>query len=123
MKPKYIIVLFVLALNLTGCKSDDDMNGIVCTLEYVYGLNITLIDASNFNKITDDVTVVVTDGAYEETLTLGIDSFYGAGERAGMYVITVTSSNYQTYVSDPIEVSADECHVIPEVMEFTLQPN
>lgn len=52
-----------------------------------------------------------------------IDSFFGAGERPGNYVLIVTSDNYQTYVSETITVNAYECHVIPESIEIVLQPN
>ncbi|APY11095.1 hypothetical protein BWZ22_07495 [Seonamhaeicola sp. S2-3] len=122
MKSISLIALFTLHLSFTACKTDDTPNDIICTLEYVYGLNVTLIDATNSNKITEDITVVATDGNYEEILTLGVDSFFGAGERAGTYTITITSANYQTYVSNPIELDANECHVIPKVIEITLQP-
>lgn len=123
MKFKLLLTLLTLVLSFTKCKTDDTPNDVICTQEYVYGLNITLIDATNSNKITEDITVVATDGNYEETLTLGVDSFFGAGERAGTYTITVTYANYQTYVSAPIELDANECHVIPKVIEITLQPN
>ena len=122
MKPKFLLPIFILVLGFYSCKTDDDANDVICTLEYVYGLNVTLIDASNSNKIIDDVTVVSKDGSYEETLTAGIDSFYGSGERAGTYTITITSDNYETYTSAPITVTADICHVIPQTFELTLQP-
>ncbi|MCF7559688.1 hypothetical protein L3X39_03490 [Sabulilitoribacter multivorans] len=75
--------------------------------------------------ITEGVTIEAIDGPHQETLVLSesSNSFYGAGERAGTYTLTITSLDYQTYVSDPIEVSRDECHVITETIEILLQSN
>lgn len=53
----------------------------------------------------------------------GIDSFFGAGERAGNYIIEITSNDYQTYISEIIVIEEDECHVIPVALEVSLQPN
>jgi hypothetical protein len=124
MNFKIFTLLAIIAISFTNCKLDDDTNLIACTEQYVYGLNITLKDASTFNLINSDVEVIATDGNYQETLMTisGIDSFFGAGERSGTYIVTVTSQNYQTFTSDPITLTRDECHVIPKTFEFILQP-
>lgn len=125
MKSKFLATLFTLLICISGCKSDDDFSTITCNEQFVFGINVTLIDATTSNKITTGVTLSIKDGNYEETLMThdSIDSFWGAGERPGNYIITVTSNNYQTYVSNPIQVLSDECHVITEILEITLQPN
>jgi len=125
MKTKFLIILSVLLICTSGCKLDDDFNPIICTEQFVFGINVTLIDGTTSNKIITGVTISIKDGDYEETLMThgSIDSFWGAGERPGNYIITVTSNNYQTYVSDLIQVLSDECHVITEIIEITLQPN
>lgn len=127
MKTRFLIIitLSVLLICTSGCKSDDDFNPINCDEKLVFGLNVTLIDATTSNKIITGVTLSIKDGDYEETLMThdSIDSFWGAGERPGNYIITVTSNDYQTYVSNPIQVLSNECHVIPEILEITLQPN
>jgi len=123
MNVKILFVLSVLLISFTSCKIEDD-DQIACTEQFVYGLNVVLKDATTSNIINTDVEVIATDGDYEETLmtTSGYDSFFGAGERAGTYIITVTSANYDTFTSDPITLTRDVCHVIPKVLEFTLQP-
>ncbi|WP_341214955.1 hypothetical protein [uncultured Wocania sp.] len=125
MRTKFLIILSVLLICASGCKLDDDFNPINCTEQFVFGINVTLIDATTSNKIITGVTLSIKDGDYEEILMThdSIDSFWGAGERPGNYIITVTSNDYQTYVSDPIQVLSDECHVITEIVEITLQPN
>ncbi len=114
------IVSFILLFN--GCKENDDEN-IICTLNYVYGLDINLVEKSTENPITGNVKIIAKDGDYEETLE-NYDpstSFYGAGERKGTYTLTVTSDNYKTYISEPIVVTSDECHVITVSKTFELE--
>ena len=123
MKIKFLI-FSILLISFTNCDINDDSDQIICTEQYVFGLNITLKDATTSTIITSDVEVVAKDGDYEETLMTieGIGSFFGAGERPGTYIVTVTSANYETFTSDPITLTSDVCHVIPKAFEFLLQP-
>jgi hypothetical protein len=75
--------------------------------------------------LTDhEVTVTVTDGSYTEDLMFFGNSFLGAGEREGNYIITISGSNYQTFNSNAVAVSRteDDCHVITVAVDFTVQP-
>lgn len=119
-------ILFLILVALLSCNSDDP-NPQNCTEEYVYGLSVTVRDAVNNSIITESLTITASDGAYEEELMRieNSDSFFGAGEREGTYIIEITSNNYQTFISDPIVVgrTEDDCHVVTEVLEFQLIPN
>ena len=116
-----LILMAIMTLFLTCGGNDDD--SIACTEQFVYGLNVTVKDASNNVILTEGITVIARDGNHEEELMhVGTDSFVGAGERAGNYIIEVTSINYQTYTSETSQLDADLCHVIPEVIEILLQP-
>jgi predicted nucleic acid-binding Zn-ribbon protein len=113
----------LLALFLfTQCNEDKDP--IFCTEEFVYGLNITVKDANTSSFITENITIIVRDGEYEEQLMTfeGNDNFLGAGERPGSYVLEITAEGYDSYTSEIIQVESDECHVIPEVLEILLLP-
>ena len=104
------------------CKEPEE---VICSTEYVYGLHITFKNASTNEVVTEGLTVIATENDYEETLMNdpGSDVFYGAGDRPGNYIITVTSDNYQTFISGVIPVGGDVCHVFTESLEITLQPN
>lgn len=116
------IILFVFLLSIfLGCNDLND-DSFHCTTEYVYGLNITLIDKETKAEITKDVKVTIQDGDYEEVLQGESSLFYGAGERAGTYIVTVTSDNYKTFISDPITVTEDACHVNSVSRTFELEP-
>ena len=112
------------SLLLSSCNDTDDQ--IYCTQQFVYGLNVVVLDALTGNPIFQDIEVKAMDGSYNEILELlpGLEySFAGAGERAGAYIITVTKSGYQTYTSELTIITRDECHVIPQGITVNLQPN
>lgn len=125
MKRLFLFKLLVALLMISSCKNDND-DQIVCTQQYVYGLNIVVLDATTGNPLVEGVTVEATDGSYNETLQLipGLEySFAGAGERVGIYTVTVTKDGYQTYTSSPIIVTRNVCHVIPQSLTVNLQSN
>lgn len=121
---KYRILLLALLLfncSLGGTEAEE----VVCTEEYVYGLHVTVKDNTTNEPITENITVIARDGAYEEALENvdGTDYFIGAGERAGVYIIEVTSPNYESHTSEAIAVYENLCHVITRRVEILLQPN
>lgn len=106
----------VMALPLVGCGG---VGPTVCTTEYRYGLTITLKDGAGTPIC--DATVVAVDGAYRETLKAMSCEYGGAGERAGVYDVTITKSGFKTTTIN-VGVSKDECHVHTEVRNLTLTP-
>ena len=124
MKKIILLLMCMPFLLASTCDNDDDQ--IYCTQEFVYGLNVTVLDSQTNQPLVEGVVVSATDGAYQENLMLipGLEySFAGAGERPGTYVVTVTKSGYQTYTSPPITVTANVCHVIPQSLTVNLQSN
>lgn len=121
-----LVLLFMLTplLVSTSCESSDDQ--IYCTTQFVYGLNVRVLDADSGNPIFQDIEVKAVDGAYVEIMELipsSEYSFAGAGERAGTYTLTITKEGYQTYTSEPIVLTRDYCHVIPQAITVDLQAN
>ena len=108
----------------TTCEEDDE---IYCTQEAKAGLNITVKDAVTGDFLSSGVTVIAQDGSYTETLEQfpneEVPVFIGAWGRAGTYIVTVSKEGYQTFTSEPIVVTADICHVIPQQVTVALQPN
>ncbi|WP_293892023.1 carboxypeptidase-like regulatory domain-containing protein [Flavobacterium sp.] len=124
MKKLFLFVLCTPFLLASTCENDD--NQIVCTQDFVYGLNVVVLDATTGNPLVEGVTVEATDDGYHENLHLipGLEySFAGAGERTGTYIITITKEGYQTYTSSPIVVTANVCHVIPQSLTVDLHSN
>lgn len=118
-------LVLLLLLSLFSCDESSETQPIICTTEAKAGLNIsvTLVESSSNIPISDGITVTATDGNYSETLQF-FDSqnpiFSGAYERPGTYIVTVTKPGRQTYVSQPIRVSRDVCHVIPNNLSVVL---
>jgi hypothetical protein len=125
MKKLFLFFLFSTLFFTSSCEDNDD-NQIFCTDQFVYGLNVIVLDAVTGNPIFQDIEVKAVDGTYLEILELVPSSeyaFVGAGERAGTYVVTITKAGYQTYTSAPIVLTRDECHVIPQSLTVNLQSN
>jgi len=125
MKKLFLFFLFSTLFFISSCEDNDD-NQIFCADQFVYGLNVIVLDASTGNPIFQDIEVKAVDGTYQEILQLvpGLEyAFVGAGERAGNYVVTITKAGYQTYTSAPIILTRDECHVIPQSLTVNLQTN
>jgi len=124
MKKLFLFFLFSTVFFISSCEDNDDQ--IFCTDQFVYGLNVIVLDASTGNPIFQDIEVKAVDGMYQEILELvpGLEyAFVGAGERAGNYVVTITKAGYQTYTSAPIVLTRDECHVIPQSLTVNLLSN
>ena len=123
---KLILFLLFSTLFFTSSCDDNDDNQIFCTDQFVYGLNVIVLDAVTGNPIFQNIEVKAVDATYQEILELVPSSeyaFVGAGERAGTYIVTVTKAGYQTYTSAPIILTRDECHVIPQSLTVNLQSN
>lgn len=125
---KKLVFLFLLTpmLLILGCENNNDDDPILCTQEFVDGLHVTVIDATSGQPLVENVSVKAKDGSYEENLELvpGLENlFAGAGERAGTYTVTVTKPGYQNYVSTPIVVTRDVCHVLTKSLTVTLHSN
>lgn len=112
------VASLVLLATSTACAGPP-----ACTDLLAFGLNVTVTDAANGERICD-ATVTATDGDFSETLQPfgeATDCTYaGAGERAGTYTITVEKDGYATLTEDNVVVEEDECHVIGEVLELEL---
>ncbi|MFO0089419.1 MAG: hypothetical protein ACK518_01155, partial [bacterium] len=124
MKKLFFFITLSCLFLLSSCEDNDDQ--IVCTDQFVYGLNVIVLDAVSGNPIFQDIEVKAVDGTYQEILELVPSleyTFVGAGERAGTYVVTVTKAGFQTFTSAPIVLTRDECHVIPQSLTVNLQPN
>lgn len=124
MKKLFLFLACMPFLLATTCEEDDE---VICTQEAKAGLNISVKDAVTQDLLSLGVTVIIQDGLYNETLEefIGEDFsfFMGAWERVGTYTVTVSKEGYQTFTSEPIVVTADVCHVIPQQITVDLQPN
>jgi hypothetical protein len=104
------------AAGCTGARAPGAPGGIACTLQFVYGLAVTVQDAATGRRVCD-AQVTAVSGSYRETLlALGSSedcSYAGAGERAGVYELTASRAGYASTTSSNVRVEADVCHVIP----------
>lgn len=107
------IAPLVLVLGVSGCGLFEPR---VCTSELRAGIDVTVLDSVNDGAVTaDEVTVVVRDGPYADSLRVTGAAARGsvplAFERAGRYTVEVRASGYLPWVQERVEVTEDECHV------------
>ena len=119
----YLVIFFCTVIAISSCKRTKGPEPVACTQEARAGINVTVKAAENGALLYDSVVVVITDGAYTETL-MGADpvnkTFSGAFERTGTYMVTAMHPSYQTGALTGILVTRDECHVIPQQVNMTL---
>jgi hypothetical protein len=95
---------------------DDPVEPVVCTTEYVYGLEIRLIDSETGGPTGLGTIAVISDGDYEELALcedrgpIGV-ACLAAGERAGTYDITIDAEGYEPWTRSGVRVTKDACHV------------
>lgn len=116
-----LLCSLIIFLSCTSNKNND----IQCTEEARAGLNITVKDAVTNQILGEGITVKASEGNYTETLEFfnaNNPIFSGAWEREGTYIVNVSGVGYVTYISEAILVTSDECHVIPQQLQVSLQP-
>jgi len=119
MRRSIIAGISVLAAGLVACS---EPQGIACTLEFRYGLSITVLDGAGA-PAADGALGLAVEGSYVDTMMVFLpETLVGAGERAGTYDITITKDGFMTWTAENITVTADECHVIPVSLDANLVP-
>lgn len=116
------------ALLLGGCG--DLIFGGDCVSLGVFGIAVTVTDASTNGAPTAVPSLRIEDGAFVEeyaqpTPRSNPPSFYGAIEREGTYAITISASGYQTYTASNLRVTrSGKCNYLRGVnLSVKLTPN
>ena len=116
---RMLMLVSMMCLLVPGCFRFDD--GVFCTEIFVSGVNVSVTD-ENGDPISG-ATLTLTEGDFSETMIeLRAGEYVGAGERAGTYTLTIEAEDFEPVTIDDIVVDADECHVIPVMLEVSLTP-
>ena len=101
--------LLLLMFLVMGCELPSDPQDYACTANLVYGLVVTVNDIVGDEMC--DATVEAVDGTHVELLEQHGCVYYGAGERAGSYQVTVEKAGYMGQTIDVKVERQDICHV------------
>lgn len=126
----------LLCLALLACSRELPREAVIfdhakqpCTAEYRYGLGIQVQDSVTGQFIASGARLIVRDGAFVETMQApanrpDVDSLPipAAGERPGVYTLTVQKPGYREWRTSGVKVTADRCHVQPVRVLARLQP-
>jgi hypothetical protein len=121
--------LILAAAAMRSCIIDP----VACTLNFKFGINITVVDSATAEP-PSEATLLATSGTFTDSvgprapvqtvangpLVLVLST---AGERAGLYSVTVRSPGYRAWTRTGVRVTADECHVKPVSLTARLQSN
>lgn len=107
--------LVIGAAAFTGC---DLVTDTACTSIMVPALMVDVVDSTTNAPAGSGARIIATDGAYADTTTGGGAL---AGERPGLYTVTVEQEGYRTWSRSGIRVTRDECHVRTERIVARLQ--
>jgi hypothetical protein len=95
-----------------------DNRQLACTSEAVFGINISVLDASSRQYIGCDASVIIKgDSYYKKIDNLAGPNcnesfvFSGAQERTGTYDIIVQKQGFDDWHQDDVVVTANSCHV------------
>lgn len=116
-----VALALAIAWPLIGACATDQ---IVCTASFAYGISVQVQDSVSGAAAASGARLVLRDGAYVETVdqSLGGVSLSGAGERPGLYSVTVEKTGYHDWTRTNVRVTADECHVQGVSLTARLQP-
>ena len=119
----FLSVFEVLLTIVSGCGILDQAPT-VCTSDFRFGLSVYVRDsvtgifaASGAQLLTEVNGIVVDSGnRYPNTYPpnqRALDSLplWGAGERAGVFRVTIRKPGYADWIRTGVRVTEDECHV------------
>ncbi len=120
-------LLSLVALPIGAC----DSIGGVCTLNFQYGIQITVIDSLT-GLPPAAAALVATSGTFVDSVGPRAPSqpvangpsvlvLSTAGERPGIYSVVVRAPGYREWGRTNIRVTADRCHVRPTTLTAHLQ--
>ena len=109
--------ILLVPLALVACASvNDPSDGVICTLQAVSSLNVTVRDQATSQRLCDATVVAVLDGTRYELRPAGTPqacTYAGPEERAGTFTVQASRAGYEAATAANVRVTADECHVIP----------
>jgi hypothetical protein len=103
----------------SGCGSLFDTRD--CTTEFVYGLQVDVVDSLTGAPAGRGAVVIARDGSYADTAKSQLppgspaegQTLLLAGERRGTYEVTVQRPGDQAWRQAGVRVTGDACHVRP----------
>jgi hypothetical protein len=118
MHHRWSTALILGAAAAQGCRNP---TALVCTDEFRYGLQITVVDSTTLSP-PSSATLLARSGTFTDSLGpqapflvnnhgVRVLMLWTAGERVGTYDVTVKSPGYRDWVRSGITVTANECHV------------
>lgn len=129
MKPlRTIVVPAVLALAALGAECPTSNSETVCTADFRYGLNVTVVDSLTGAPVPRPILIVASEGAFSDTSKFALQTDgmpFGSwpllGERSGVFTVLVRAPGFQDWQQSNVRIGRDACHVIPVALTARLR--
>jgi hypothetical protein len=121
-----VLPLLIATIFAEACTSP---NGVICTEEFRYGLNVSVVDSLTSSAPASAI-LIAHSGTYVDSVGpevpfqlngVPVLLLSTAGERAGTYDLNIRSPGYRDWTRSGIKVTADACHVNPIAITARLQ--
>jgi hypothetical protein len=118
----------LLALAALGAECPTSNAGVVCTADFRYGLNVTVVDSLTGAPVPRPILIVALNGAFSDTSKFALQtgdiqfaSWPLLGERSGTFTVLVRAAGYQDWRKSDVRIDRDVCHVKPVALMARLK--
>jgi hypothetical protein len=118
----------VLALAALGAECPTSNPEVICTADFRYGLNVTVVDSLTGALVPRPILIVASEGAFSDTAKFALQtdgiqlgSWPLLGERSGVFTVLVRAPGYQDWQQSSVRIGRDACHVIPVALTARLR--
>jgi hypothetical protein len=118
----------LLALAALGAECPTSNSEVVCTADFRYGLNVTVVDSVTGATVPRPILIVASEGTFSDTSKFALQtgdiqfaSWPLLGERSGTFTVLVRAAGYQDWRKSEVQIDRDVCHVIPVALTARLR--
>jgi hypothetical protein len=105
-----------LSVIVNACALTDSL-ATTCDAVFIFGVAVTVEDSASGQSTASGAQLIVRSGSYADSMSIPADRpdldaapLLGAGERTGVFILTVRKSGFHDWVRSGVRVAGDECH-------------
>ena len=109
---------------LALCIACSGRDLIICTTNFAPAVVVEIRDSTTGAPLAQGARGAVQEGTFIDSLRpLSSTTLQAAGERPGIYTVTVVHPGYSQWLRTDVHVQRGECHVQTVTLQALLQPS